>query len=83
MSSGFGYNLKKCMKTQKSVHDAYALLLNDSLPPHPFPNFGVLVAVLPIQVAARYKAWICGRSIAGTAGSNLAGSMGVCFSAVR
>jgi hypothetical protein len=31
----------------------------------------------PIPVAARSKAWVCGRSLAGIAGSNLAGSMDV------
>jgi hypothetical protein len=29
-------------------------------------------------VAARSKAWVCGRSFAGNAGSNPAGVMGVC-----
>jgi hypothetical protein len=32
----------------------------------------------PIAMAARSKAYVCGRSIAGTAGSNPAGSMDVC-----
>jgi len=31
----------------------------------------------PIPVAARSKAWVCGRSFAGIAGSNLAGGMDV------
>ena len=31
----------------------------------------------PIPVAARSKAWACDRSLAGTAGSNPAGGMGV------
>ena len=31
----------------------------------------------PIPVAARSKAWICGRSLAGIAGSNPAGGMDV------
>ena len=29
-------------------------------------------------MAARFKAWACGRSLAGTAGSNPAGGMGAC-----
>jgi len=33
---------------------------------------------LPIPVAARSKAWVCGRSLAGTAHSNTAGDMDVC-----
>ena len=32
-----------------------------------------------IPVAARSKAWVCGRSLAGTAGSNLSGNMDVCL----
>ena len=36
------------------------------------------VRFLPIPVAARCKAWACGRSLAGVAGSNFAGSMDVC-----
>ena len=31
-----------------------------------------------VQVAARSKAWVCGRSHAGIVGSNLAGGMDVC-----
>ena len=33
---------------------------------------------LPIPVAARSKAWVCGRSLAGIVGSNPAGGMDVC-----
>jgi hypothetical protein len=33
----------------------------------------------PIPVAARSKAWICGRSLAGLAGSNPAKNMDVCL----
>jgi hypothetical protein len=33
---------------------------------------------MPIPVATRSKAWFCGRSVAGMASSNLAGSMVVC-----
>jgi hypothetical protein len=32
----------------------------------------------PIPVAARSKAWDCGRSLAGIAGSNPAGGMDIC-----
>ena len=32
-----------------------------------------------IPVAAWSKAWVCGRSLAGNAGSNLAGGMDVCL----
>jgi hypothetical protein len=34
---------------------------------------------LPILVAARSKAWACGRSIADIAGSNPAAGVDVCF----
>ena len=34
---------------------------------------------LPIPVAARSKVSVCDRSLAGNAGSNLAGSMNVCL----
>ena len=37
--------------------------------------------LLPIPVAARSKAWVCGRSLAGIAGSNPAGGYG-CLSVV-
>jgi hypothetical protein len=33
----------------------------------------------PIPVAARSKAWVCGRSLAGIVSSNLTGSMDVCL----
>jgi len=36
---------------------------------------GRLKYLKPITVAARPKAWVCGRSLAGIAGSNPAGSM--------
>ena len=32
----------------------------------------------PIAVAAQTKAWVCGGSLPGIAGSNLAGSMDTC-----
>jgi hypothetical protein len=35
---------------------------------------------LPVPVTARSKAWICGRSLAGIAGSNPARGMDVCLS---
>jgi hypothetical protein len=34
---------------------------------------------LPIPVAARSKAWVCGRLVAGIAGSNPARGMDVCL----
>ena len=34
---------------------------------------------LPMLVAARSKAWVCGRSLTGTAGSNPTGDMDVCL----
>jgi hypothetical protein len=34
---------------------------------------------MPILMAARSNSWVCGRSITGIAGSNPAGSIGVCF----
>ena len=38
--------------------------------------------VLPIPVAERMKATVCGRSLAGIAGSNLAGGMDLCLAIV-
>jgi hypothetical protein len=35
--------------------------------------------VQPIPVAARSKAWVCGRSIAGIAGSNYTEGMDICL----
>ena len=35
--------------------------------------------LLAISVAARSKAWVCGRSLAGIAGSNAAGCLDVCL----
>jgi hypothetical protein len=37
---------------------------------------------VPIQVAARSKAWVCGLSIAGIAASITAGDMDVCLLSV-
>jgi hypothetical protein len=34
---------------------------------------------VPIPVVAQSKAWVCGRSLAGIAGSNPAGGMDVCL----
>jgi len=39
----------------------------------------IRVITKPIPVAARSKAWVCGRSLAGIAGSNPVGGMDVCF----
>jgi hypothetical protein len=36
------------------------------------------MALKPIPVAARSKAWVCGHSIVGIVGSNLADGMDVC-----
>jgi hypothetical protein len=33
----------------------------------------------PIPVAARFKTWVYGRSLAAIVGSNLSGGMGVCL----
>jgi hypothetical protein len=41
-----------------------------------FDSFS-LVNREPIPLAALAKVWVCGRSLAGVAGSNLAGGMGV------
>ena len=40
-------------------------------------NYWNYFSALPISVAARSKAWVCGRSHAGIAGSNPAGNMDV------
>ena len=37
------------------------------------------LTVRPIPVAARSKAWVCGRSLARIVGSNPAGGMNVCL----
>ena len=42
-------------------------------------EFHTLEICAPIPVTARSKAWDCGRSLAGIAGSNRAGGMFVCF----
>jgi hypothetical protein len=42
--------------------------------------FGVFMfSVLVMLMAARSKAWVCGRSLAGIADSNPAGDMDVCL----
>jgi hypothetical protein len=33
----------------------------------------------PVTVAARTKEWVCGRSLAGTVGSNPTGVMNICL----
>jgi len=38
-----------------------------------------LITEVPVPVAARSKAWVCGRSLAGIVGSNPAGSMDICL----
>jgi hypothetical protein len=38
-----------------------------------------VINTVPILVAAWSKAWVCGRSLAGIAGSNTAGGMDVCL----
>jgi hypothetical protein len=35
------------------------------------------MAAQPIPVAARYKAWVCGRSLAGISGSKPTGGMDI------
>jgi hypothetical protein len=37
-----------------------------------------LIPIMPIPVAARSKAFVCGHSLAGIAGSNPTGGMDVC-----
>jgi len=44
-----------------------------------FVTFRSGMKMAPIPVAARSKACVCGRSLAGIAGSNLAGGMDVCL----
>jgi hypothetical protein len=41
--------------------------------------FGVGIVRLPIPVAGRSKAWVCGRSLARTAGSNFTGGVDICL----
>jgi hypothetical protein len=56
---------------------------------HNLPNsnlvqvlLSVNLSLMPIPVAARSKVWVCGRSLAGIVGLNLAGGMDVCLSVV-
>jgi hypothetical protein len=42
-------------------------------------NLTAIVAVVPITVAARSKARVCGRFVDGIAGSNPPGNMHVCL----
>ena len=42
-------------------------------------NFRLIVLSVQKSVAARSKAWVCGRSLAGIAGSNPAGGMDACL----
>jgi hypothetical protein len=42
----------------------------------------VCMQIMPITVAALFKAWVCGRSLAGIAGLNPAGGHG-CLSLVN
>jgi len=46
-------------------------------------NSTILKELLPISVAARSKAWVYVRSLAGIVGSNPAGGMNVCFECCR
>jgi hypothetical protein len=45
-------------------------------------NYLINRIFLPIPVAARSKAWVCGRSLTGIVGSNLTGGMDVCLLSV-
>ena len=40
---------------------------------------GMVVKLLPVSVAATSNAWVCGRLLAGIAGSNPSGSMDICL----
>jgi hypothetical protein len=42
-----------------------------------YKNLSSLILIQPILVAARSKAWVCRRGIAGIAGSNPAGGMDI------
>ena len=46
------------------------------------PCLYFLFAFLPVPVAARSKAWFCGRSLSGIVSSNSAGSMDLCLLSV-
>jgi len=52
---------------------------NFTQPTHYVCNYVNYNYMLPIPVAARSKAWVCSRSLAGTAVSSPAGDMHVCF----
>ena len=39
----------------------------------------IIIIIIPIPVAVRSKAWVCGRSLSGIAGSNPTEDMDVCL----
>ena len=47
----------------------------------PIEKFYYAIVIVSVPVAARSRAWVCGRSLAGVAGSNPAGRHG-CLSVV-
>jgi len=57
----------------------YALSPNPGDVPSPSPRLQYHINTTPIAAAARSKAWVYGRSLAGTAGSNPAVGMDVCL----
>ena len=46
-------------------------------------DFIFVTWTLPVPVAARFKVWVCGHSLAGIAGSNPTGYMDVCLLCVQ
>jgi hypothetical protein len=64
-------------------HGAYFYLYprqsGDNLQARGFIDTSSQLADRPIAVAARSKAWVCGRSVTGIVGLNPAGGMDVCL----
>jgi hypothetical protein len=44
-----------------------------------YKNTSLVIMSSPIPMAARSKAWVCGHSVVGIAGSNRAGGIDVCL----
>jgi hypothetical protein len=75
--------MKQCVSVSTfSVNKTeYKLEPYNRLRPLLYPSFFHARCCIPIPVAVRYKAWVCGRSLTGIAGSNPTGGHG-CLSVV-
>jgi len=64
---------------QKSERIRYVIGLVIAVSKPGWLNLLLMNTYTPIPVAARSKQWVCGCSLAGIAGSNSAGGMGICL----